>query len=42
MKKALLTAAAVALALSQAAAAATPPLVKEEVDRVVASFLPPA
>ncbi len=41
MKKALLTAAAVALALSQAAVAATPPLVKEEVDRVVASFLPP-
>lgn len=41
MKKALFFAAAVALALSQAAPAATPPLVKEEIDRVVAAFLPP-
>lgn len=41
MKKVLLILAVVAAGLAQTAAAATPPLVKEEVDRVVASFLPP-
>lgn len=41
MKKAFVIAVVAAAGLVQAAAAATPPLVKEEVDRVVASFLPP-
>jgi protein-disulfide isomerase len=41
MKKALPLAALLAVALASAAAAATPPLVKEEVDRLVAGFLPP-
>ncbi len=41
MKNALLIAALVAVSAASTAAAATPPLAKEEVDLVVASFLPP-
>ncbi len=41
MKKAFLLAAVAAVGLVQSAGAATPPLVKAEVDRLVASFLPP-
>jgi protein-disulfide isomerase len=41
MKNALSLAALLAVALASTAAAATPPLVKEEVDRLVAGFLPP-
>jgi protein-disulfide isomerase len=41
MKKAFLLVAVVVMGLVQSAGAATPPLVKGEVDQLVASFLPP-